>query len=40
MTDVFERLRHSQFADPNWQPVIFAILVILISLTLLLISRT
>ena len=40
MTDMFEHLRHTQFADPNWQPVIFAILVIAISLTLLLIFRT
>jgi hypothetical protein len=40
MTDMFERLRHTQFADPNWQPVFFAILVIAISLTLLLIFRT
>jgi hypothetical protein len=30
MTRIFERLRHSQFADPNWQPVFFAILLLLI----------
>jgi hypothetical protein len=34
---MFERLRHSQFADPNWQPVIFAVLLLLISVTLVLI---
>jgi hypothetical protein len=37
MTGIFERLRRSQFADPNWQPVIFAILLLLISVTLVLI---
>jgi hypothetical protein len=37
MPNVFERLRHSQFADPIWQPVIFAILLLLISITLVLI---
>jgi hypothetical protein len=31
---VIERLRETQIAEPIWQPVIFAILVILISLTL------
>jgi hypothetical protein len=30
-------LRHSQFADPNWQAVFFAILLLLISITLVLI---
>ena len=37
MTGIFERLRHSQFADPIWQPVFFAILLLLISVTLVLI---
>jgi hypothetical protein len=37
---VFERLRHSQLAEPIWQPLIFAILVILISITLALILRS
>ena len=37
MTGIFERLRHSQFADPNWQPVLFAVLLLLISVTLVLI---
>lgn len=36
---VFERLRQSQFAEPIWQPVIFALLVIAISVTLLLIFQ-
>jgi hypothetical protein len=40
MTRIFERLRHSQFADPNWQPVFFAILLLLISITLVLIITT
>jgi hypothetical protein len=40
MTGIFERLRHSQFADPNWQPVIFAVLLLLISVTLVLIITT
>lgn len=39
-TGVFERLRHSQFAEPIWQPVIFAILVVLISITLALILQS
>jgi hypothetical protein len=39
-SDVFERLRHSQFAEPIWQPVIFAILLVLIFVMLVLISRT
>jgi hypothetical protein len=34
---MFERLRDSQFADPNWQPVLFAVLLLLISITLVLI---
>ena len=38
MTGIFERLRHSQFAEPIWQPVIFALLLLLlISITLVLI---
>jgi hypothetical protein len=40
MTGVFERLRHSQFAEPIWQPVIFALLVVLIFVTLVLITNT
>jgi hypothetical protein len=40
MTGIFERLRHSQFADPNWQAVFFAILLLLISITLVLIITT
>jgi hypothetical protein len=40
MTGMFERLRHSQFADPIWQPVIFAVLLLLISVTLVLIITT
>ncbi len=32
--DVFERLKEVQIGGPIWQPVIFAILVILISVTL------
>jgi hypothetical protein len=38
MTGVIERLRHSQFAEPIWQPVIFALLIILIFVTLVLIT--
>ena len=37
MTGIFERLRHSQFAEPIWQPVIFALLLLLISITLVII---
>ncbi len=37
MTGIFERLRRSQFADPNWQPVLFAVLLLLIPATLVLI---
>ena len=33
-------LRHSQFADPNWQAFFFAILLLLISITLVLIITT
>jgi hypothetical protein len=40
MTGIFERLRHSEFADPNWQRLIFAILLLLISITLVLIITT
>jgi hypothetical protein len=32
--DVFERLRHAQIGEPIHQPLIFAILVILIAITL------
>jgi hypothetical protein len=32
--DVFERLKHAQIGEPIHQPLIFAILVILISITL------
>jgi hypothetical protein len=32
-----QRLRRSQFADPNWQAFFFAILLLLISITLVLI---
>jgi hypothetical protein len=37
--DVFERLKHAQIGEPIWQPVIFAILVVLISITLALIFQ-
>jgi hypothetical protein len=37
---VLERLRHSQFAEPIWQPPIFAILVVLIFVVLVLISHS
>jgi hypothetical protein len=40
MTGIFERMRHSQFAEPIWQPVIFALLLLLISITLVLIITT
>jgi hypothetical protein len=40
MTGIFERLRYSQFAAPIWQPVIFAVLLLLISVTLVLIITT
>jgi hypothetical protein len=40
MTDLLERLRHSQFAEPIWQPVILALLVVLIFVTLVLITNT
>jgi hypothetical protein len=32
--DVFDRLKHAQIGEPIHQPLIFAILVILISITL------
>ena len=32
--NVFERLKDFQIGEPIWQPVIFAILIILISVTL------
>jgi hypothetical protein len=40
MTDVFERLKQAQIGEPIWQPVIFAILLVLISITLALILQT
>ena len=40
MPDAFERFRNSQFAEPIWQPVIFALLVVLIFVTLVLITST
>jgi hypothetical protein len=40
MIEVLHRLRHSQFAEPIWQPVIFALLVVLIFVMLVLISKT
>jgi hypothetical protein len=33
-TGVFERLKHAQIGEPIHQPLIFAILIILISITL------
>lgn len=39
-SDVFERLKHAQIGTPIWQPVIFAILIVLISVTLALILRS
>ena len=39
MADVFERLRRSQFSEPIWQPVFFALLLVLIFVLLVLISR-
>jgi hypothetical protein len=39
MADVFERLRRSQFAEPIWQPVFFALLLVAIFVMLVLISR-
>jgi hypothetical protein len=35
-----ERLKHAQIGTPIWQPVIFAILVVLISVTLALILQS
>ena len=32
--DVFERLKDLQIGGPIWQPLIFAVLIILISVTL------
>ena len=40
MIDVLDRLRRSQFSEPIWQPVIFALLVLLIFVVLVLISKT
>jgi hypothetical protein len=37
---MFERLRHSQFAEPIWQPLIFVILILLISVMLFVIINT
>jgi hypothetical protein len=37
MTRLGERLRHSQFAEPIWQQFIFALLLLLICITLVLI---
>lgn len=37
---VFERLKHAQIGAPIWQPVIFAILIVLISVTLALILQS
>jgi hypothetical protein len=37
--DVFERLRVSQFGEPIWQPVFFALLLVLIFVMLVLIER-
>jgi len=39
MTEILERLRHAQIGAPIWQPVIFAILIVLISVTIALILR-
>ena len=37
MTRILERLRHSQLAEPIWQQLIFALLLLLICITLVLI---
>ena len=37
---MFERLRHSQFAEPIWQTLIFVILILLISVMLFVIINT
>lgn len=34
MADAFERMKHAQIGEPIHQPLIFAILLILISVTL------
>jgi hypothetical protein len=34
MTDLFDRLRHAQIGKPIDQPLIFAILIVLIALTI------
>ena len=34
MTDLFDRLRHTQIGKPIDQPLIFAILIVLIALTI------
>jgi hypothetical protein len=39
-TGVFERLKDAQIGEPIWQPVIFAILIVLISIMLFLIFQT
>jgi hypothetical protein len=36
---IFERLRCSQFADPNWQPVFLVLQFLLICVLLVLITR-
>ena len=38
--DVFERLKHAQIGEPIHQPLIFAILIVLISIMLFLIFQT
>ena len=38
--DVLKRLKDAQIGEPIWQPVIFAILVVLISITLYFILET
>jgi hypothetical protein len=34
MTDVFDRLKHAQIGKPIYQPLILAILIVLIAITL------
>jgi hypothetical protein len=34
MTDLFDRLKHAQIGKPIDQPLIFAILIVLIAITL------
>jgi hypothetical protein len=40
MSTLFHRLKEVQIGEPIWQPVIFAILIILISVTLYFIFAT